>query len=126
MKKLILISLAILICALPAFGQTSHSGKITWTLSVDDTAANCPVATPAPCSYSILRAPVACASATSSNFVVIGTAANQTTSFTDTTLGMGNWCYAMVFTVNGTPSVDSNTAGGTVKPLPPTISATLQ
>lgn len=126
MKRPILIALAICFCALPAFGQTGHAGNITWKLSVDDTAANCPVATPAPCSYTVLRAPAACSSATTGNFVVIGTSANQTTSFTDNTLGIGNWCYEMVFSVNGVASIDSNTAGGTVKPLPPSITVSLQ
>jgi len=88
-----------------------HSAVLTWTLSADDTAANCPVG--APCTQNVYRASGNCSA--TSNFQPLSIAMSGTWSattpaipppatFTDTTITPGTWCYAVSFVLNGSES----------------------
>jgi hypothetical protein len=119
MKNRMLGSLILLLCiasfaAVPARGQ-SHNAALSWTLSTDDTSAACS-ATGATCSQTVYRAPGACSA--SSVFVSLGSPAATATTFTDTTITPGQWCYAVAFVENGNQSV-KDTVTVTLQPAPP-------
>lgn len=99
------------------FAQVSggHTAALTWTLSTDDTTANC--AAPSTCSQSVYRSAGACPAAFGAAYAT-GLSATST-SFTDATPLFGNSCYAVTFTINSTESVFSNNAGGSLRPAAP-------
>lgn len=88
-----------------------HSVTLTWVASAD-AAAN-PSLT-----YNIFRSVSTCAAATT--FAQINTAAITTTTFTDTSVSVGNtYCYEATAVLNGVQSADSNTAQAVILPAPP-------
>jgi len=114
-----LISLCLLFIPIQASSQTStHSAILTWTLSADDTAANCPAG--APCTQNVYRASGNCSPTTSFQPLSIGRLGTWSTAtppapppatFTDTTITPGAWCYAVSFVFNGaeSPKVSAQT-----------------
>ncbi len=122
MSKRILICLALLFLAGSARAQ-SHSAALTWTLSADDTTTACAVSG-ANCSQAAYRASGACSS--TSVFAALNTTLSATaTTFTDTTLVPGQYCYAVTFTIGGVTSLvwasgDTNFASVTLQPAVPT------
>lgn len=102
MKRLILICGLLLFCAIDAVAQ-SHSAALTWTLSTDDTTTAC-AASGANCSQAVYRAPGAC-SASSVFTALASTLAATATSYTDSTLTPGQYCYAVTFSIGGETSV---------------------
>ena len=109
---LILLALILLLCCIPVNSQTStHSVVLTWTLSTDDTAANCPAG--APCSQNVYRASGNCSATSNFQPLSPGMAGTWSTTvpptpppsmFTDTTVTAGTWCYAVSFVLNGAES----------------------
>jgi len=99
MKKVIFFILLAGIFANRAEAQ--HTVTLSWTLSIDDTTANC--ATPNTCSETVYRAPGAC-SATSAFAAIGGSQLPTVITFTDSAVVPGVYCYAVSFTQNGLES----------------------
>ena len=100
----------------------AHKATATWTLSTDDTTTVCS-ATGNTCSQNSYRASGACSS--SSVFTLLGALSATATTFTDTTIVPGTWCYAVTFVLNGKESLvflstDSNFATVSLQPAPQT------
>lgn len=106
----------------PAQAQGAHSAVLTWTLSTDDVTTSCTAG--ANCLQNVYRAPGAC-SPTSSFTLLTPTALGATvTTFTDSTITPGSWCYGVTFEINGLESA-KDTATVTLQPSAPTgITAT--
>lgn len=123
--KRTLIFLALFFClgisAKPAAAQ-AHSVTGTWTLSTSDTITAC-AATGASCVQTVYRAGGACSG--SSVFVAQQTLGATATTFTDSTVTAGTWCYAVTFSINGDESLvflstNTNFASVSLRPTPPT------
>ena len=108
MKKLFLL---LLLFAVPV---SAHTVNLSWTVSVDDTAANC-VATAA-CHQTVYRAAGAC-SATSS-FKALGTLSASQGTYADLNVLTGTYCYAVSFTLDGVEST-KDTATVSLQPASP-------
>lgn len=94
-----------------------HSTALSWTLSADDTTTACTAT--AGCLQNAYRASGAC-SATSSFSLLTSTALSATaTTFTDTTVTPGVWCYGVTFEINGLESA-KDTVSVTLQPASPT------
>lgn len=103
MRRLMFACLAmILFCAVPARAQ--HTAVLTWTLSTDDTTANCTTA--ANCTQNVYRAPGACTQ-TNPVFTQLTSVAPTITTANDATITPGVWCYAVTFSMNGIESARS-------------------
>src|SRR5215472_7281670 len=100
LRFLYVLAMLLLLTATLALAQGGHSVSLSWVLSTDDTTAGC--AAPNTCSQTVYRASGACS--TSSNFVSIGTPAASISTFTDSTVVPGTYCYAVSFTQNGLES----------------------
>lgn len=95
---------------------TGHSVAFTWTLSADDTSANCTAA--AGCSQTFYRGNGSCSATTV--FTPISTAISSTlVNFTDSAPIIGNSCYGLTFTINGAES-GKDTVSVFLPPSPPT------
>lgn len=101
MKRALLICILTLSFCGSAWGQT-HTATGTFTLSSDDTAAACAV-TGANCSQNVYRASGACSA--SSVFVLNQALSATATTFTDSTIVPGTYCYAVSFVINGKESI---------------------
>ncbi len=105
--------------------QTSHSAALTWALSTDDTTTACAV-TGANCSQAAYRAPGACSS--TSVFTALNSALSATaTTYTDSTLVPGQYCYAVTFTIGGLTSIiyQSGDTNFVAVSLPPSVPTSL-
>lgn len=95
-----------------------HSVSLSWTAAADATTAT---------TYHIYRALGACANGvvpttlTSLSFVQLDGAnsAISATNYTDSTVGVGAFCYYVTASLNGATSAPSLTAGALVPPLAP-------
>jgi hypothetical protein len=99
-----------------ATAASAHSVTLSWTKSTDDTGASGQ-------GYTIYRLTGACtASNTTSTtgFTALNTSLLEATTFTDTTVGAGTYCYVLTFTSASTASAVSNPAQATVPVAPPT------
>jgi len=116
--------LAILICLLaaanPVFAQTPppHSVVLTWTNSVD-AAANPSI------TYAVYRLNGACpavapTAVSGSGFTQINTTGITTTTYTDSTVTPGTYCYFGTAFLNSTQSIPSNDAQAIIQPKPMT------
>lgn len=130
MKRILAVA-ALLIAALsltPSTRAQGHQVSLTWVLSTDDTATNCPT-TGNSCTQAAYRMSGSCPAtqptATTGFTLLSGTISPTVTSFTDSTLAPGVYCYIVTFTL-GVESAPSNTAGATVRPKPPTGAAAVQ
>jgi hypothetical protein len=93
--------------------QSSHSVTLTWTASTD--AIGNPTLF-----YDVYRAPVACTATPTPTFSRVGSTAPLATTFTDTAVPLGVFCYVVTSLVNGAESVSSNTAPAVILPAAPT------
>ena len=98
--------------AAPARAQ--HTASLTWTASTD-AAANPTLG------YNVYRLAGACPTSGTAGFSKLNTATVTTTSFTDSTIALGNACYYVTATLNGAESVPSNTASAVILPGAPTL-----
>ena len=103
--KYLLILLALLLIALPASAQGTHSVVLTWTASVDGGAVT------------VYRAPGACSASSVFASVTTGVTAN---TYTDSAISVGTYCYQITTVVNGTESLPSNQATARILPSAPT------
>jgi hypothetical protein len=102
----------------PSQAQAAHSVALTWTASTD-AAAN-PTLT-----YNVYRLNGACpatapTSVSGSGFTKLNAAAITTTTFSDSGIAPGTYCYFATAFLNTTESIPSNDAAGIVQPKPPT------
>ncbi len=115
--------LALLFCSIGSVAQAqTHKFTGTWTLSTDDTTAFCST-TGNTCSQNSYRAPGVCSA--TSVFTLLGSLSATATTFSDTTLTPGTWCYAVTFVQNGQESVvflstNSNFVTVSLRPSPQT------
>lgn len=109
-----LVALTLLATA-PAAAQ-NHKAVFTWLLSPDDTTANC--TTGANCIQNLYRAAASCTVASTFAGIATGIAPTVTT-YTDTTITPGVWCYGLTFAMNGNESVKA-TVTVSLQPSPPT------
>lgn len=101
----------LVISAIPAHAQ-SHAVALAWTASIDAVANST-------LTYNLYRAASSCA--TASSFTKVNTAAISGTSFTDSSVTVGNtYCYQATSVLNGLESVDSNQTAAVILPAPPT------
>jgi hypothetical protein len=94
--------------------KAQHSASLTWTASTD-AAANPTLG------YNVYRLAGACPASGTTGFTKLNTATVTTTSFTDSTISLGNACYYVTATLNGAESVPSNTASAVILPGAPTL-----
>jgi len=111
------IWLLLLAAASPVVAQT-HSVALTWTASTD-AAANPSI------TYAVYRLNGACpavapTSVSGSGFTQINATGITTTTYTDSTVTPGTYCYFATAFINSTQSVPSNDAQGIIQPKPPT------
>ena len=122
MRKWICLAFLLFAFAGRAAAQ-SHIAALTWTLSTDDTTTAC-AATGANCSQAVYRAPGSCSS--TSIFTALNSTVSATaTTFSDTTITPGQFCYAVTFTIGGVTSIvfksgDSNFVSVSLPPAPQT------
>lgn len=104
-----LIAMAVLaLASLPAMAA-SHSVTLGWTAGSDDTGFN------------VYRASGTCpatVSPTTPGFTKL--ASPTATTYADTTVTVGTWCYFVTGTASGAESVASNDVNPQVVPLAPT------
>jgi hypothetical protein len=89
--------LALAVCA----NAQGHHASFSWTLSTDDTTTTC--AAPNTCSQTIYRIAGACGTAPTFTTPLSSLSATATT-YTDSTIVPGIWCYGLSFTQNGLES----------------------
>ena len=94
--------------------KAQHSASLTWTASSDA------VANPT-LGYNVYRLAGACPTSGTTGFTKLNTATVTTTTFTDSTISLGNACYYVTATLNGAESVPSNTASTVILPGAPTL-----
>lgn len=92
----------------PAAGA-GHSVALTWTAPPDVVSGT---------TYNAYRLNAACPSGALTGFTKVGSAIAGTT-YTDATVGAGNWCYYVTQAQGGAESGPSNSAAAVILPLPP-------
>jgi hypothetical protein len=101
-----------LVLAAPARAQ--HSASLSWTAS-SDAAANPTLG------YNVYRLAGACPASGTAGFTKLTATPLKTTTFSDTTVSLGTFCYYVTATLNGAESVPSNTASAVILPGPATV-----
>lgn len=112
--KKLLLSL-VFVLAVPTFAK-AHSVQLTYTKSTDDTGA-------AGQGYTAYRLSGACPSTaptTTTGFTALNTTLFTGTTYTDTTVVPGQYCYILTFTSAAAQSVPSNDVAATILPAAPT------
>jgi hypothetical protein len=104
--------LALMFFASPARAQ--HSASLSWTAS-SDAAANSTLG------YNVYRLTGACPASGTAGFTKLNSTPVTSTTYSDTTIGPGSFCYYVTATLNGAESVPSNTASAVVLPGAPTL-----
>jgi hypothetical protein len=105
------------VLVLPVYAQAAHSVTLTYTASSD-----------AGSSYIVFRAPGACPAAGAAlpaNFAQIGTNPVGATSFTDTTVVAGTYCYDVEASLGGANSKPSNYTPTIIAPGSVTVTITV-
>lgn len=102
--------------AMAAAGQvvTGHSTTLTWSAPADVVAGS---------TYDVLRANAVCpvSGLGTLTFTKVNASAIVGLTFTDGTIGVGNWCYYVTQSQNGATSLPSNTTGGQARPNTVTV-----
>jgi hypothetical protein len=111
--KRILFLLPLLLLAMLARAQ-SHSVSLSWTAS-SDAAANPTLV------YNIYRLSGTCPASGTTGFTKLSASPVSGTTFTDSTVPLGQICYYVTATLNGGESVPSNTAPTVILPGAPTL-----
>lgn len=115
MKRIFILGF-ILFAALSVKAQAAHSVSLSWTASADSTTA-------APGTVTVFRATSACTGTPS--FVNLAANVAPAGPYSDTTVGIGVFCYYVVSVINGASSLPSNTVQVTVLPSAPTALAAI-
>jgi|ERR1700674_2555284 hypothetical protein len=109
LKLLTLVFLLILILFCNVVHAQAHSASLTWTASTDSGV-----------SYNIYRLSGACPSAATTGFAKITAAPLTATTYTDSTVAPGTYCYYATAVLNGAESIPSNLASAVILPAAPT------
>jgi hypothetical protein len=109
-----LLAFLALALAFAAPAKAQHSASLSWTAS-SDAAANPSMG------YNVYRLAGACPTSGTAGFTKLNSTPVTTTSFTDSTIALGNACYYVTATLNGAESVPSNTASAVILPGAPTL-----
>jgi hypothetical protein len=104
--------MAMALAAGPTLAQ--HSASLTWTASPDATV-NPTIG------YNVYRLAGACPATGTTGFTKLNATPLTNTAFSDTNVGLGNFCYYVTATLNGVESVPSNTAPAVILPGSPTL-----
>src|ERR1700682_5201994 len=91
----------------------AHSVSLSWTASTDNVAG-----------YNIYRLAGACPTSGSTGFTKITAAIVTGTTYTDSSITPGAYCYYATSTLNGAESAPSNFASAVILPAPPTALST--
>lgn len=118
MKRLLAVGILVLIFAVSANAQNTHTVSLAWTAS-SDAAANSSL------TYNVYRLNGACpatapAAISGSGFTKLNTTPITTTAYVDSGLAPGTYCYFASAFLNLTESNPSNDASGIVQPKAPT------
>jgi hypothetical protein len=98
----------------PILGQTTHKAVLSWVDTLN----------PSGTTYTILRATGLCSGTPAFSTLASGV---TTTTYTDSTVTPGNFCYQVEATVGGVLSAPSNSVVGAVPAFPPTqLTVTVQ
>jgi hypothetical protein len=112
MKRLLYLLPLLLVLPFPSRAQ-AHSVSLSWTAS-SDAAANPTLA------YNVYRISGACPASGTTGFVKLSASPVSGTTFTDSTVPLGQVCYYVTATLNGGESLPSNTAAAVILPGAPT------
>ena len=99
----------------PALAQTaSHQAVLSWPAPSDATTSS---------SYNVYRANATCPTSGlgTLTWTKLTTTPIAALTYTDNSIGVGNWCYYVTQLQQGAESVPSNTAGGQARPNTVTI-----
>jgi hypothetical protein len=110
MKRLSLLFVlaALVILARPAYAAP-HSVSLSWTASTD-----------AGVGYNVYRLGGNCPTGAPTGFTKVNTACVSATTFTDSGMAPGNYCYYVTSALGGAESVPSNTVEAVILPAAPT------
>jgi hypothetical protein len=108
-SALLSMCLMALLLVLAAPARAQHSASLTWTASPD-------AATNPKLGYNVYRLAGACPASGTAGFTKLNTTPLTTTTFSDTSVTLGTFCYYVTATLNGAESVPSNTASAVVLP----------
>jgi hypothetical protein len=108
-KLFTVVFLLILILFCNVVHAQAHSATLTWTASTDSGV-----------NYNIYRISGVCPSTATSGFAKITAAPLTATTFTDSTVVPGTYCYYATAVLNGTESLPSNLASAVILPAAPT------
>lgn len=97
-----------------AASAASHQVTLNWTASIDSTASN-------PGTVTVYRANAACPATGIGglNYTALTTTAPAGGPYSDTTVGVGTWCYYVTATIGGATSGPSNAVQAVILPLAP-------
>lgn len=96
--------------ASPVFGQsTGHNAVLSWSAPSDSTTGTV---------YNVYRANAVCpvSGVGTLTFTQINTTPVTALTYTDNTIGIGNWCYYVTQVTSSVESAPGNTGGGVAKP----------
>jgi chitinase len=105
--RLVLFAALILLCA--QICAQAHTVSLSWTASTDSVAG-----------YFVYRFAGACPTSGTSGFTKITTTAVTGTSYADSTVAAGAYCYYATSVLNGVESAPSNFASAVILPAAPT------
>jgi len=113
MRKLIcgVLALALTFLVPVRAFAAGHQAVLNWTASTDAVPSS---------TYSVFRMAGACPAAPNTSFTLLASGVTGTT-YTDTTITVGTWCYYVEQVQNGTNSAPSDLAGGTAAPFAPVL-----
>ena len=92
-----------------------HSATLSWAAPSDATSGT---------TYNLYRLAGSCPAAPTTGFTLLSAGITATT-YTDSTVTVGSWCYYVTQVQNSTNSAPSNLAGGTAAPLAVFITVTV-
>ncbi len=106
MKRLLIVATFLILA--PAAMAAPHSVTLSWTASTD-----------AGVNYNVYRISGTCP-ATATGFTQLNASAVTTTTYTDSGMVPGKWCYYVTSTLGGAESLPSNMASAVILPSAPT------
>ena len=103
----LMLLVAFILFCIPANAQ-AHSVSLAWTASIDSGS-----------SYNLYRFSGACPASGTSGFTKITATPITGTSYTDSTVVAGTYCYYATSVLNGAESIPSNLASAVILPGAP-------
>ncbi|MBA0089151.1 MAG: hypothetical protein HRJ53_29525 [Acidobacteria bacterium Pan2503] len=113
MRALVLLVLMLLFAT---FAEAQNTVKLSWTLSTNDVSAACAAA--GACQQTIYRGAGACS--TTTTFSALATLSASQTTYSDTAVPNGTYCYAVTFTLLAEESAKDTATVSLQPPSAPT------